>query len=115
MRDVGVGGFTGFDAVPPGTRQIRHIAGGHGAALATDRLSTVVDFVRTGEAIGEPNVVKPGRAFELMSRVAPRLAWVAVAALAGLSWLALSALGLVLGAVVVAGALALAYTALKVA
>ncbi|WP_280450090.1 esterase/lipase family protein [Nocardia brasiliensis] len=115
MRDVGVGGFTGFDSVPPGTRQIRHIAGGHGAALVTDRLSAVVDYVRTGAAGGEAHVVKPGRGFELMSRVAPRLAWVTVAAVAGLSWLALSTMGILLGAAIVAGLLALTYTALKVA
>ncbi|WP_069166494.1 hypothetical protein [Nocardia altamirensis] len=115
MRDVGVGGFTGFDSVPPGTRQIRHIEGGHGAALVTERLSTVVDYVRTGVANGESLIVKPGKGFDLMSRVAPRLAWVGVAALAGLSWLALSMLGILFGAAVVAGSLALIYTALKVA
>ncbi|WP_406229582.1 esterase/lipase family protein [Nocardia sp. NBC_01009] len=115
MRDVGVGGFTGFDAVPPGARQVRYIKGGHGAALVAARLSGVAGFVRTGQIPGEIELVTPTQSFGLMSRFAPTLTWVLAAALLGLGWLAVSMVGLLAGAAIVAGLLIAVYAALKVA
>ncbi|WP_433205358.1 hypothetical protein ACQP1G_17865 [Nocardia sp. CA-107356] len=115
MRDVGVGGFTGFDSVPPGTLQVRYIKGGHGAALMDKRLPGVVGFVHDGEPPCEAEHTEPTEFFELMSRSAPIATWVAGAALIGLGWLAVATLGPLIGLGVVGGLLAAAYTGLQVA
>jgi hypothetical protein len=115
MRDVGVGGFTGFDSVPPGTRQIRYIKGGHGAALVDKRLPGIAEFARDGESPCEAQHVAPTEFFGVMSRFAPTLTWLAGAAVLGFGWLAVALLGPLIGAAVIAGLLVTTYTALKVA
>lgn len=115
MRDVGVGGFTGFDMVPPGTRQIRHIEGGHGAALVPQRLSDIASFIHTGECATEPNLVTPSGSFGLMSRFAPMFTWLAAGGLLALGWLAVTTLGILVGAAVILGLLTTTYVGLKIA
>ncbi|MFI7667208.1 esterase/lipase family protein [Nocardia sp. NPDC049526] len=115
MRDVGVGGFTGFDSVPPGTLQVRYIKGGHGAALVAKRLPGVVGFVHDNEAPCEADHAAPGKFFELMSRFAPVATWLTGGALIGLGWLSVAMLGPLVGLGVIAGMLVTTYTALEVA
>ncbi len=71
MRDVGTGGFTGFDQVS--TKLVEHdqaVAGGHGAALIGEqRLAEVAAFLRDGASDGEP-AAAPKTWFAVVSRVA---------------------------------------------
>lgn len=115
MRDVGVGGFSGFDSVPPGTLQVRYIKGGHGAALEDRRLPGVVGYIRDGEPPCGPERTEPTKMFELISRSAPISTWLVGGALLGLGWLAVTTLGPLVGIGIVAGMLAATYAGLKVA
>lgn len=83
MRDIGVGGFTGFQEVPPTAEQYRYLPGGHGAALAPERLPDIAAFVRTGVAVPPPGLAdSPPAVFGLVSRTAPILT-----SLTAISWL----------------------------
>ncbi|MCE5288267.1 MAG: alpha/beta fold hydrolase [Nocardiaceae bacterium] len=84
MRDIGVGGFTGFDSVPHSARQMRYLAGGHGAAVSPDRLPAVAEYVQSGKVSDEKLAGEPSTAFALVSRSAAYLLWLGLAALAGL-------------------------------
>lgn len=112
MRDIGVGGFTGFDVTPAGTTQLLHIAGGHDAGVTADRLPMVAEFLRTGVAPTVPTVRAP-ESFGLASRTAPYLAWGLVLAIAAaLTWTILAFT--VLKLVVLLSSLVLIYLVLKV-
>ncbi len=112
-RDIGVGGFAGFDMAPSSATQLLNVRGGHGAGLAVDALPAVAKFVRDGEHPVDPTETPPGW-FALVSRavpaVAPVLAAGIVASLAAV--IALSASWLAVG--IVAGAVAMIYGTLKV-
>lgn len=72
MRDIGTGGFEGFQQLPAAARQFRYLPGGHGAALVTNRLAGVAQFVRTGEPVAPQDLLEaPGGGFSLVSRMAP--------------------------------------------
>ncbi|RJO73535.1 hypothetical protein D5S18_20235 [Nocardia panacis] len=114
IRDIGVGGFTGFDSVPPSAVQVRSIKGGHGAALTPDRLAGVAEFVRSGDSPNEGPLVTPTEAFGVMSRFAPTAGWLATGALLALGWLGLLTLGALCTTLVLAGVLIVTYGALKV-
>lgn len=47
-RDVGVGGYAGFDNPPPLTRQWVNIDGGHAAPFDDRRLDEVASYIRSG-------------------------------------------------------------------
>ncbi|MCW8378334.1 alpha/beta fold hydrolase [Streptomyces justiciae] len=86
MRDIGVGGFCGFDVTPSGTVQFLNLAGGHGAGLTGERLPDVVRYIREG-APPKPPVKAPSGLFTQMSRLAPALAWLlALVLLAMVAW-----------------------------
>lgn len=70
MRDVGTGGFVGFDDTPDGmTDHCGWYAGGHGAPLETeDRLSGIADYLLGGEYADQPDG-KPTMMFQLGGRM----------------------------------------------
>ncbi|WP_146073711.1 hypothetical protein [Amycolatopsis sp. CA-126428] len=114
MRDIGVGGFTGFQEMPPAAEQYRYLPGGHDAALAPDRLPDIAAFVRTGVAVRPPELAdSPPAMFGLVSRAAPILtSLTAIAWFVAAAWLAfvgpLLLVGLVLITVLIAVALIVA-------
>jgi alpha-beta hydrolase superfamily lysophospholipase len=81
MRDIGVGGFVGFDNLPDTAEQQRHIRGAHSAALSADQLPAIADYVRTGK-VTTPTLVEPSTGFAMVSRVAPAVPWILLAGLA---------------------------------
>jgi hypothetical protein len=91
MKDVGVGGFTGFLRLPAGSQQFRYLPGGHGEALVSSRLPAVASFVLTGQSVAPEGLVEsPGGMFGLVSRAAPGLALALAAAWSGVAiWLVL--------------------------
>ncbi|MDG3007504.1 alpha/beta fold hydrolase [Paludisphaera mucosa] len=55
-RDLGIGGFAGFQRLPPGSES-RYLPGDHGAALTKDNLSSIAAFLvhgRPGALTGLP-------------------------------------------------------------
>jgi alpha-beta hydrolase superfamily lysophospholipase len=46
-RDLGLGGFTGFQRLPPDSES-RYLPGGHGAALSKDNLTSIAEFLVRG-------------------------------------------------------------------
>jgi pimeloyl-ACP methyl ester carboxylesterase len=91
--DIGTGGFDNFDVVPPAAaKQYHSLDGGHGAALTDDRLDAVADYVHTGarppwdQPPGTGELHEPGAAFGLLSRVAPFIAWLMLAAVGLAVW-----------------------------
>ncbi|WP_225730296.1 MULTISPECIES: hypothetical protein [unclassified Nocardia] len=115
MRDIGVGGFTGFDSVPPNAVQVRSIQGGHGAALVPQRLASIADYVRTGKCAPETDLVTPTETFGMISRFAPIGTWLAAGTLAGLGWLSVLLIGGTAGAALILALLLVTYVVLKVA
>lgn len=113
MRDVGVGGFAGFDVPPDGTRQIRYLDGGHGAGVADDRLDGIAGYVLTGATPVPGTLREPSGWFAAMSRAAPYVAWALVLAVLGTVAYAVLAASLV-PAVVLVAVLLLGYLTLKV-
>jgi pimeloyl-ACP methyl ester carboxylesterase len=130
QRDVGVGGFQGFDLFAHGP-QIRWIEGGHGAAFAggvppntkctkcgapvpesSGALSTVVEFLRGNDVSGSYHTVQPSSWFAWISRMAPYLA-VIVLGLIALGVAAVVISGATAGAAWIIGALALLALILK--
>lgn len=112
MRDVGMGGFTGFNVTPAGTVQFLNLSGGHGAGLTDARLPSVVDYISAGTTPAAATVA-PSAGFTTMSRLAPVLAWLLVLVLLGaIAWIAVGFT--VVKLAVVLGVLALVYLALKV-
>jgi hypothetical protein len=50
MRDIGTGGFTGFEAAPPQLKEYRYYPGGHGKPLEDrENLEAIVDYVLVGK------------------------------------------------------------------
>lgn len=101
MRDIGLGGYDGFEVTPADTTQLVRIGGGHGAGVAADRLPSIVDYIRSGVTPRGPTVRSPWW-FGPISRIAPGIALVLAVGLVGLvAWTALSfsllKLALVLG------------------
>lgn len=112
MRDVGMGGFTGFNVTPAGTVQFLNLSGGHGAGLTDARLPSVVAYISAGTTPAAATVA-PSAGFTTMSRLAPVLAWLLVLVLLGaIAWIAVGFT--VVKLAVVLGVLALVYLALKV-
>jgi hypothetical protein len=115
--DVGTGGFDNFDVVAPGSaKQFHSLVGGHGAALADSRLDAVAAYVQNGvqPSWDQPpgsELHEPGQVFGLVSRVAPYIAWLILAALGLAVWWVVAGFSLarlaVLGGVLVLIALAL--------
>jgi hypothetical protein len=70
MRDIGTGGFSGFDEQPD--MLVEHdlaFRGGHGAALTGDeRLQQVAAFLRDGLADDQPGS-RPSAPFSMVSRL----------------------------------------------
>jgi pimeloyl-ACP methyl ester carboxylesterase len=131
QRDVGVGGFQGFELFTDGP-QIRWIEGGHGAAFAggvppntkctkcgqhvpqsSGALSTVVEFLRDEDVSDRYHAVQPSGWFAWISRMAPYIAWVGLLGLIALGFAAVVLCGLQTGLVVVAAALAVLAVILK--
>jgi pimeloyl-ACP methyl ester carboxylesterase len=97
MRDVGVGGFEGFGDFPDGCKQVRHLAGDHGAAFDSEKdLKIVAAYLRGDDDQVETyydaqvSKSKSGKAkvaaqrFARRSRLAPYLSLLAVIALVAL-------------------------------
>jgi len=94
MRDVGTGGFHGFDYALPRKQEVFWYQGGHGAALEDARLPHLVDFLLADPAshVGIPDGwlthQQPPWFIDVLSRLAPWLARGLVAAAIGLCfWL----------------------------
>jgi pimeloyl-ACP methyl ester carboxylesterase len=70
MRDIGTGGFAGFEAAPPPPqfKEYRHYAGDHGKPLEDRRnLEEIVKYVLKGEGEAPKNLVKPTSWFRFAS------------------------------------------------
>lgn len=107
-RDLGVGGFTGFDLIPV-DHQFVTLLGGHGAGLEDPRLAGVASYMLTGTVPPSPGPAAndawatgdAGSAFSLLSRGAPVLAFLlalgigvgVVAAALWQLWLAVTIVG----------------------
>jgi alpha-beta hydrolase superfamily lysophospholipase len=83
MRDIGLGGFAGFDVTPSGTVQFLHLDGGHGAGLTAQHLPAVAEYIRDGKQ-PNPSVTEPSQLFSQVSRLAPLLAVLLVLGLLGM-------------------------------
>jgi pimeloyl-ACP methyl ester carboxylesterase len=131
QRDVGVGGFQGFELFANGP-QIRWIEGGHGAAFAggvppntkcakcgapvpesSGALSTVVEFLRDNDWSNRYHVVQPSSWFAWISRMAPYLAALGLGGLLALSFAAVALLGAQTGFVIIAAILVTVAVILK--
>jgi hypothetical protein len=77
MRDIGTGGFNGFDVGPQGTVQFRNLDGGHGAGLTAQHLPGVSRYIRDGQS-PTAETTQPPKVFALISRLAPVLSWLLV-------------------------------------
>lgn len=80
-RDLGVGGFAGFDDAPMARAQFVTVQGGHGAGLEAQRLDGVSTYVLEGTppsvsgAANDPwTTAEPSGGFQILSRAAPLLA-----------------------------------------
>lgn len=81
MRDIGTGGFAGFDG--DSTDEVAYYAGGHGEALKPDHHPSLVDFV-FGDEVDEPDSLqRDAGSFRQLSNFAPYAAAVGVIVLAG--------------------------------
>jgi pimeloyl-ACP methyl ester carboxylesterase len=114
MHDIGVGGFAGFDLLPIGAVQLRHIPGGHSDALTSERLPAIANYIRNGQFDEYTDLEHPLAWFSTISRAAPYVA----------RFVALSIIGIVIYSVIVgpllfliiaAVALGLIYLVLKIA
>jgi triacylglycerol esterase/lipase EstA (alpha/beta hydrolase family) len=115
MRDVGVGGFTGFDVFPG--RQIRWITGDHGAALHSDeRIGNVLTYLAGQDAAPLADAgAEPANWFGVLSRTMPYLGWGLVLLIAGAAVMLWPTMhGSAVALPTIAGVLALVYVALKV-
>src|SRR5262245_15490696 len=113
MRDIGVGGFTGFDVTPPSAVQLLNLDGGHGAGLTTERLPAVAEYLRTGTPPGGPTAM-PSVFFGQISRLAPYLFWLLLVGVFGaVAWAVIGFSAVKLA--IVLGTLLLIYLLLKVA
>lgn len=111
MRDIGTGGFSGFDVTPQGTVEFLHLVGGHGAGLTNQRLPDVVRYIRDGSR-PSADTESPSGLFLQVSRLAPYLAWLLVLGfLAMVTWTVI-AFSIVLLVALLAG-MALIYLILK--
>lgn len=132
QRDVGIGGFQGFELFTDGP-QIRWIEGGHGAALdggvppntqctecgqsvpeSSGALSTVVEFLRSDDDVSERyHEVNPKSWFAWMSRMAPYIAAAGLVGLIALGWVAVVLWGVQTGSVIIAVVLIVVAVILK--
>ena len=113
MRDVGLGGFVGFDVVPADASQLRHIPGGHSEALSTERLPAIADYIRSGEFADNTSLVRPSESFAVISRAAPYMAWGIVLAIAATVAYSVVA-GILLPAIILVAALSFLCFTLKI-
>jgi len=76
MTDVGTSGWTGFDETGGVETEMAWFQGGHSAALASNNLTNLADFVSTGRvtASGMTLANGPPRGVALLSQLAPWLA-----------------------------------------
>jgi pimeloyl-ACP methyl ester carboxylesterase len=97
-RDVGTGGFAGFDNPPPDSKQWVSVRGGHGTAFKDERLPAVARFIVAGDPPPDDDIDEKrwarvttkylfGFASRLLMIVSP---WLVAAALAGLGFLVVS-------------------------
>jgi pimeloyl-ACP methyl ester carboxylesterase len=114
MRDIGEGGFTGFDVLPDNAHQFRYLNGDHGAALAPDRLPAIAEYIRTGQISTPTKLTHPTMLFSLISRLAPVLARVTVAGVIATISIAIAA-DSTTPLVVLAAGLAVVIVALRIA
>jgi pimeloyl-ACP methyl ester carboxylesterase len=131
QRDVGVGGFEGFQLFTDGP-QIRWIEGGHGAAFAggvppktkctkcgqhvpesSGELSTVVKFLRGDDVSERYHAVQPSPWFAWMSRMAPYIAGAGLVGLVALGFAAVILCGVQLGLGLIAAVLVVVAVILK--
>ncbi|MFL5800164.1 MAG: hypothetical protein ACJ8CR_00175 [Roseiflexaceae bacterium] len=96
-RELGIAGYQGFTYDDGArARQLRYIAGGHGAALdGADKQASVADFITGRRDADPPLVTEPKQWFEVANKAAP----------------VLLLLGLMLLAAILAGLVQLATTA----
>jgi hypothetical protein len=76
MTDVGTSGWTGFDETGGVETEIAWYQGGHSAALASNNLENLAEFVSTGRVTrtGVTLASGPSRGVALLSQLAPWLA-----------------------------------------
>jgi alpha-beta hydrolase superfamily lysophospholipase len=88
MRDVGTGGFAGFDGGV--TREVAYYSGGHSAALSPQNQFHLIDFVLNG-AMVPPAALKPSPGYyRQLSNAMPYVAMFLVLSLASYGgWLAI--------------------------
>ena len=90
-RELGIAGYQGFtygDGAQ--ARQLRYIAGGHGAAMdGADKQASIADFI-TGQKDADPPLTTPSQWFELANKFAPFLFIFAVALFIAILWVLIS-------------------------
>lgn len=85
-KDIGVGGLTGFDEISVG-RQYRSIPGGHGAALCSENLPAIAQYISRGEINESSGLQSPKGWFMVLSRTAPYMAPIVVLlTILGIGW-----------------------------
>ncbi len=91
-RELGIAGYQGFtfgDATQ--ARQLRYIAGGHGAAMdGADKQASIADFITGRKDTDPPLITDPTVWFELANKLAPFLFILAVVLFVALLWALLS-------------------------
>jgi hypothetical protein len=74
-RELGIAGYQGFTYGDGArARQLRYIAGGHGAALdSADKRASVADFITGQQDADPPLLTQPNQWFEVANKAAPVL------------------------------------------
>jgi hypothetical protein len=69
MRDIGTGGFAGFEAAPPSLTEYRYYPGGHSKPLEDRKnLEAIVKYVLTGTDTAPERLGTPNQWFAMLSR-----------------------------------------------
>lgn len=76
MTDIGTSGWSGFEQTGGVEHDVSWYRGGHSAALTSGNLSSVADFLATGEieANTRPGAIGPSHSLSIVSQLAPWLA-----------------------------------------
>ena len=75
MRDIGTGGFDGFNWDEERTQEVFYYKGGHGKPLKEGNLDNIIDYILTGKGAPPPGSLIPEKevpsVFRWCSRLAP--------------------------------------------